>query len=97
MLNTICAAIADRHELSFDYHGHPRIVQPAAAGTHVDTGNPSLRAYQVCGTSNSGAVPDWRMFSLDSILNLTVTGTTFVVNPPGYTKSDAHLNVACEL
>ena len=93
----ICGAIRDRRVIEFDYDGHHRIVQPAAAGPHATTGNLVLRGYQVGGTSSSGSVPGWRLFELTDISRLVVTDRTFNADPPGYRKGDKHIVVECEL
>ncbi len=54
-----CTAIKERRLVAFDYDGHPRVVQPAAHGPHVSTGNPVLRGYQVGGTGKTREVPFW--------------------------------------
>ena len=44
---SICDAIAERKNVTFDYDGHHRVVQPAAHGPHATTGNDVLRGYQI--------------------------------------------------
>lgn len=84
-------------EIEFDYDGHHRVVQPAAAGYHVTTGNAVLRGYQTGGTSSSRAVPLWDLFLVGKIQNLVVTGRTFAADPPKYVKGDSHIKIVCEL
>lgn len=50
-------AISNRLHIEFVYDGHPRVVQPAAYGIHATTRKPTLRAYQVGGTSSSRVAP----------------------------------------
>jgi len=46
MTSDIDDAIDRRLEVEFAYDGQPRVVQPAAHGTHKDTGNEVLRGYR---------------------------------------------------
>lgn len=94
---TICDAINNRRVVEFDYDGHHRVVQPAAAGPHATTGNPVLRGYQVGGTGKTRTVPFWDLFLLDKIHNLVVLDEMFEADPPGYQKGDKHIVVQCEL
>jgi hypothetical protein len=93
----LCGAIQGRHLLSFTYEGHQRVVIPAAHGAQKTTGNAVLRGYQVRGTSSSGSVPLWRLFSVDKITGLQVLQETFDSDPPQYSRGDKHINVHCEL
>jgi hypothetical protein len=93
----ICDAISARQVVSFDYDGHPRIVQPAAAGPHATTGNLVFRGYQVGGTGNTRTVPFWDLFLIGKISNFEILDETFEVDPPGYTRGDKHIDVQCEL
>lgn len=94
---SICDAINSRRLVEFDYDGHHRVVQPAAAGPHATTGNPVLRGYQVGGTGKTRRVPFWDLFLVDKIQNLVVVDETFESDPPGYQKGDRHIAVECEL
>lgn len=94
---SICDAINSRRLVEFDYDGHHRVVQPAAAGPHATTGNPVLRGYQVGGTGKTRRVPFWDLFLVDKIENLVVLDETFASDPPGYQKGDRHIAVECEL
>lgn len=93
----ICGAIAGRRLVEFDYDGHHRVVQPAAAGPHATTRNPVLRGYQVGGTGKTRVVPFWDLFLVGKITNWTVLDETFEDDPPGYKKGDQHIDVECEL
>lgn len=84
-------AITRRVVLEFDYEGHHRVVQPAAWGNHITTGNLLLRGYQVGGTSKSGNPPKWGFFYVGQISGLVLTGQTFEQDPPGYQRGDQHL------
>ena len=56
--------------------GHHRVVEPFLLG--VTTANkPALRGYQTAGTSKSGTVPAWHLFSLSKISAIEVTQSCF--------------------
>lgn len=93
----LCAAIADRHTISFVYDGHDRVVIPAAHGIHKTTGNAVLRGYQVRGTSSTRAVPLWDLFLVDKMQNVHALDETFADDPPQYRRGDKHINICCEL
>lgn len=84
-------AIRDRLEVEFHYKGLPRIVQPAAHGLHVTTGNHFLRGYQIAGQSSTRFPPLWDMFTLSKIESLVVTDRHFEVIPPDYSRDDKHM------
>lgn len=94
---SLCDAIADRRVVEFDYDGHHRVVQPAAAGSHATTGNAVLRGYQIGGSGKTRAVPFWDLFLVEKISNLVMTDDTFNTDPPGYVRGDRHIDVECEL
>ena len=94
---SICAAIRDKHLVSFTYDGHSRVVIPAAHGPHKTTGNLVLRGYQIRGTSSSRSVPLWDLFLVDNMVGLRVLDETFTGTPPQYQRGDKHINVHCEL
>lgn len=99
MQTTLCSAIANRQVITFLYEGLSRTVYPVAYGTHVDTGNEALRAYQVGGETSSPEkpLPSWRFFLIDKVQNVKLTGETFAIPLPGYRPNDRHLNVVCQL
>ena len=92
----ICDAIEARRLLHFVYDGHARTVIPAAYGAHKTTGNPTLRAYQVEGSSSSRQPPFWSLFAEAEMVEPTI-GEAFEGDPPLYDPDDAHLNVICGL
>lgn len=96
-LDDICNTIAMRRVLSFDYDGHHRVVQPAAAGTHRTTGNNMLRGYQIGGSGNTRAVPFWDLYLVDYMTNFSVLDEVFDDDPPMYRRGDKHINVRREL
>ncbi|MGP0102739.1 MAG: hypothetical protein ACLPUT_14110 [Solirubrobacteraceae bacterium] len=94
----LCAAITDRHLISFVYDGHQRIAIPAAYGKHMTTGNLVLRAYQTGGTSSSRQVPLWDLFLVEKMTNCVILDETFVADPPSYSPGDKHIaEIYCQL
>lgn len=94
---SICDAIAERKNVTFDYDGHHRVVQPAAHGPHATTGNDVLRGYQIAGSGKTRSVPFWDLFLVAKITNFRVLDERFQADPPGYAKGDKHIDVHCEL
>lgn len=91
MTDTFVEAIQSRRLLRFYYDGHLRIVIPATYGSHASTGNLTLKAYQVHGTSKSRVVPFWGSFLIDQIERLEMLPERFEDSPPGYSKSDSQI------
>lgn len=94
MKNTIKDAIQNRKVLSFQYDGHPRIVEPYCLG-YTDKGNLSLRAYQTEGRGKT-RVPDWKLFKMGKIRSLEMTGNRFNNPRPGYSPNDSDLSPIIE-
>ena len=69
-------AIDNRRVVQFTYDGHRRVVEPFLLGV-TTAGNPALRGFQTAGTSNSGTVPAWHLFSLSKIESIEVTRSEF--------------------
>lgn len=90
-MHEVDRAITQRREIEFVYKGLSRVVQPAAHGFHISTGNEVLRGYQIAGRSSSRTVPLWDLFSIGKIEGLQVTERIFVEDPPEYKKGDAHM------
>lgn len=86
-------AIESRRLVSFHYHNHPRVVIPAAYGSHVTTGNVVLRAYQIRGSGKTRAVPFWDLFLVDEVVNPTMLDEIFADDPPYYRRDDKHMSV----
>jgi len=65
----------------------------------IDTkGHPALRAYQTGGSSNSGNVPDWRLFHEADMANLSMLQTTFSSARDGYARGDPIFStIHCQL
>lgn len=68
-------AIRSRHLIEFNYDNTQRIVEPFLTGI-TTAGNISVRGYQVGGKSDSG-VPNWKLFTIAKISNITVKAETF--------------------
>lgn len=83
----IKAAIQGKTLLAFSYDGYSRTVEPHTYG--VDTkGNPALRAYQVCGGSESEEYVGWKMFLIESMRQLSGTQQHFAGPRAKYKRND---------
>jgi len=83
--------------LEFEYKGHRRIVEPHTYGVTLK-GNELLRAYQTDGTSDSGKVPDWRLFSVNKIEKLLIRDDSFSEPRFGYKPGDSAMDkIYCEI
>lgn len=80
MLSMIETCIAHRWLLSFVYDGLPRVVEPHLVG-YSTTGKQLLRAYQVDGQSESGRIPDWRLFEVGKMRSPGYQQTYFTPRP----------------
>jgi hypothetical protein len=87
MKNTIISAIQNRRELSLNYRGASRVVQPHAYGIST-AGHEVLRCYQVSGSHTSDKPHDWDLLLVDGISALCETGNTFENNAPDYRRGD---------
>ena len=93
MVSVLEDAIRSRRVVTFHYDGLPRIVEPFLIGT-TTAGRPALRGFQTGGGSQSGRVPGWHLFSLDKIVGITMTPTTFSGVRDGYNPSSVEPTVA---
>ena len=84
----IADAIRNRQMLTFQYHGHHRVVEPYTYGID-QKGHAALRAYQTGGTSGSGRIPDWRIFHESEILALKSLEQHFDIRSGDYKKNDS--------
>lgn len=80
-------AISKMKRIEFYYDGGLRVVEPHCLGV-TTAGNPALRGYQVSGYSVSGKVPDWHLFVLSKISNLSILNDSFYSPRPGYRRGD---------
>ena len=93
MDNQICQAIANKDIIEFCYRGMwIRLFEPHTCGIHKDTGNKVLSGYQLGGYSESGNLPDWRLFIMDHIADLRITDGKFLGPRPGYNPNDSRMS-----
>lgn len=86
-------AIDNRKLVGFYYENKP-IRRAAPHSIYISTaGNGSLDAYQYDGYSQSGNLPDWRIFLLSKIENLEVLDENFEI-APGYKSYSCKYNRA---
>ncbi len=95
MNTTICQAIRDMKVLTFTYADrqgniHDRTVEPYAHGV-TKAGNEAVRAYQTAGTSES-KIPNWRLFVVNRITNLSISEQRFDGTAPDYAHGDEDLD-----
>lgn len=88
----IIEAIENKNLLEFYYKNHHRIVEPHTFGVSTK-GNNNLSAYQIDGTSDSGVVPDWKLFTVSKIKGLQVLEDTFAKPRNGYTTGDSRMEI----
>ena len=72
------AAIAQKRQIRFWYHGAERVAEPHDYG--IQSGKARLLAYQTGGRSNSGRLPAWRLVDVDGMTQLEVLEKTFPGN-----------------
>ncbi len=85
--DVICAAIARRTLLQFDYDGHARIVAPYCHG--VAKSGEVVRAIQVGGSSKSGGFGFGKLWRVDKMRNLRGTTEPFLPTDPHYNPDDS--------
>lgn len=88
MNEKICKAIRENKKLKFRYEGLPRTVEPFCHGLSTNNKD-TLRAYQTDGKSSSGALPDWRPFTVRKISNLKLIDEEFKGEREGYNPNDS--------
>lgn len=72
----VSEALVEGREISFNYHGYARVVQPHALG-EAGEGKAALLAYQVSGDSEKGTPPGWRVFLVAEIQSPALRDQTF--------------------
>ena len=92
MSDLIADAITSRRLVQFYYDGYPRVVIPAAYGTHATTLSQVLRGYQVRGSGKTRVPPFWSMFTIAKIERLAVLNETFEGLPPQYQRDDKQIS-----
>ncbi len=81
-------AIEQEKIVSFSYQWRSRVVEPYLIGVHEEEDEKMLRAYQVEGESESGGLPDWRLFRLQQISRLKVSDENFTPRREEYEPAD---------
>jgi len=84
-------AIDNEQIVSFSYKWRSRVVEPYLIGIHEDEQEKMLRAYQVEGESESGGIPDWRLFRLGKISNLQLKDKSFTPRYEEYEPADPEM------
>lgn len=64
-------AIKNKQVINFYYNNKPRTVEPYAIGKTSEN-KINLLSIQIGGVTSSGKLPDWRMFELNKIKNITI-------------------------
>lgn len=90
MKETIKDAISNRKTLAFEYDGYSRVVEPYCLG-YTGKNNLALRAYQTKGSGKT-KVPDWKLFRLQKIRNITSENGRFNEVRTGYSPNDRDLS-----
>jgi len=88
----ICQAIKERKVLQFSYEGNIRIVEPFTLGNHKDTGNLVLSAFRIGGYSKSANEPQWRLYIVNEMQNLSSTNQRAMATRPGYNPNDSRMS-----
>jgi len=96
--NNLGQAINEKKVVTIFYEGDrtvsrgARAIEPVVLGTHFQSGNPVVRAWQIQGASDTpDNLPGWRMFRVDRISRLKVTENTFDTPRPQYDPNDDHI------
>jgi hypothetical protein len=71
--------------LSLRYDGLPRIVEVHTVGI-TQANRPAMSAFQVDGQSDSGPIPDWRLFCFDECFEVALTDLPARPPRPEYKK-----------
>lgn len=96
--NNLGQAINEKKVVTIFYEGDEtvsrgaRAIEPVVLGTHSQSGNPVVRAWQIQGASDTpDNLPGWRLFRVDRITRLKVTENTFDTPRPQYDPNDDHI------
>lgn len=84
-------AIDNRQIVTFRYNGHYRGVEPFTLG-RMHNGTLQLSGFQITGSSESGGIPDWRLFDTRKITNLEIHEENFAGNRRGYNPRDSRMS-----
>lgn len=74
------AAITQKRQIRFWYHGTERVAEPHDYG--IQNGKARLLAYQTGGRSNSGPLPAWRLVDVSGMTQMELLEKTFSGNRP---------------
>ena len=92
-MHRICEAICERRRLTFEYNGHPRVVEPYCHGTNA-SGSELLRAVQVAGSSSSGALGrSGKLWFVARMTHVRTSDDTFVPGDPHYNPDDSAIPI----
>jgi hypothetical protein len=83
----LCAAIAARELLTFEYAGLRRVVAPYCHGVTA-RGEEVLRGVQVRGQSRSRGFGFGKLWTVAKMSRVTRTGEAFVPDDPDYNPAD---------
>ncbi len=81
-------AIEDELIVRFSYKWRTRVVEPYLIGVHEEENELMLRGFQIEGESESGGLPDWRLFRLAKISGLKITEQEFKPRREIYEPND---------
>lgn len=84
----IINAIQNCEQLTFNYDGILRVVEPHTYGITA-TGKESIRAYQIQGGHMSGHNESWHLFTVSKMLGVRGTGVKFSGVRQGYKRQDS--------
>ncbi len=91
-LEIINKAIRERKIITFIYESELRGVEPFLTGAHIDTSNDSLRAWWTFGYTKSNNTPNWRLYTIDQMIDIQITENIFDTNRIYYNPSDKHMS-----
>ena len=96
MRNIIIEAINNQNLVELVYDGGARIVEPYCFGISKQ-GNELLRVYQVSGFSSTNKM-DWKLLSIDKIINLKILDEKFLYVRNDYKRGDKAMStIYCEI
>ncbi len=87
----LAEAIENQQIITFLYEGLNRGVEPFTLG-RLHNGSLALSGYQITGRSQSGGIPDWRLFDVAKISRLEIHEEVFTRLRPGYNRRDSRMS-----
>lgn len=87
----LAEAIQNRQIITFLYEELNRGVEPFTLG-RLHNGRLALSGFQITGRSQSGGIPDWRLFDVAKISRLEVHDEAFTRLRPGYNPRDSRMS-----